>query len=634
VQKLDRLAEANLYRDFPEEFLPSVCSACSAACPVILRRIEGKIVGVRPSEPKPCRRAYTIPQELYHVDRLHAPLKALEKRGSGSWQTISRGAAIDEITSILRKSGEKTAIVTRDDSGLSFALLRAIGSALGSNYLFTYEWTLRQGPVDALQLATGWGEWRYDLSEAAGVLSVGWDWLQSFSNFSVHSSFGLLRKRSAPMFYVGPRLNLTAMKSGEWLSCRPYLESLVALSLSHILVREKLYDTDLNEAEGFAELTRKLEQFDLADAAQRTGISVRRIRKLARTITEQRPFLCLGSRGRLEDQWAVVVLNALLGNIGKAGGLLPEPEVALPFSAIPLRAGKKKPPLQLQVEDLPKILMEEDAIDTVLLVGVNPAFDSPAPGRWREALKRVNHVICLTSFLDETAALADLVLPLALPAERKEIYLTAHEGTVVPRKIEPVLSPSAELFTPAEFAFELIGRLGAKAQKAFRWKSLEEAAGDVIVRSPSVSTFSFAPFDIRWVRPSFSEGEFSLLLEASSPLRPGGGRLSYLLTTVAPHLREWWTTWMEINPETAKRIGIRDRDEVVVESKTGVIRARARLYAGIPPDAVCLPVGLGHTTGQFAQKEGGNPMELIELQQDEQTRVPLWNIQKVTIRRG
>ncbi|MFQ6040681.1 MAG: molybdopterin-dependent oxidoreductase [Candidatus Poribacteria bacterium] len=626
AQKLDRLTEPNLYRDFPEEWIPSVCSACPAACPVFLRRIGSNIVGVRPSENKPCARAYTIPQELYHPDRLRAPLKARGKRGSGSWQTLSRKAAIEEITSVLRESGAKTAIVIRDDSGLSFALLRAIVSALGSSYLFTYEQTFNRGPVDALQLATAWGEWRYDFSEAAGILSFGWDWLQNFSDFSTHSAFGALRKRDAPILYVGPRLNLTAMKSNEWLACRPGFEPLAALGIAHVLAREKLYDADLNKVEGFAELTQNLEQFDLTDVAQQTGIPIRHLRKLAHTIAERRPFLCLGGRGRLEDQWALVALNALLGNIGRAGGILPEAEVALPLTAT-------SPQNTSHVEDLPKILMEEGAIDTVLLVDVNPAFDSPAPERWRKALKRVNRVICLTSFLDETSALADLVLPLALPAERREIYLTSHEGRVIPRTIEPALPSSAELFTPAELAFEVVGHLDDKTEESFRWKSLEEAARDVVARSPSVANLNFTNFDVRWSAPSFSEGEFSLLLESQSHLRPEGGRLPYLLTTVAPHLREWWTTWVEINPITARRKGIRDHDEVAVESKTGVIRARARIYAGVPPDAVCLPIGLGHTTGQFAQKEGGNPMELIEFQQDEQTRTPLLNIQKVTIRR-
>ena len=112
-----------------------------------------------------------------------------------------------------------------------------------------------------------------------------------------------------------------------------------------------------------------------------------------------------------------------------------------------------------------------------------------------------------------------------------------------------------------------------------------------------------------------------------------GGHLPYLLTTVGPHLREWWTTWVEVNPETADHLGLRDRDLVMLESEAGVIRARAKLFAGIPPGALGVPLGVGHNSGTFAQIEGGNPAELVSFRADELTGVPLWDFQKVRIQK-
>lgn len=54
------------------------------------------------------------------------------------------------------------------------------------------------------------------------------------------------------------------------------------------------------------------------------------------------------------------------------------------------------------------------------------------------------------------------------------------------------------------------------------------------------------------------------------------------MTTVGPHLREWWTTWVEVNPETAHRLHLHDKDEVIVESKAGAIRARVKTFPGVP----------------------------------------------------
>ncbi len=646
AQTFDQLAQTDLHRDQPEEWLPSVCASCSAACPLTLRKVGENVVGVRPAQsPLPqrgrgaggeglCARAYTIPQELVHPDRVRTPLKRTGEKGKGAFQPVKLEAALAEVADMLRRSGAKTAFVVRENAALSFLLLKALGHAIGAAHVLTDEWTLSQGPVDALEQATGWRHWRYDLANAGGVISFGVDWLQTHPHpVEAQKAFASLRDRNAPILFVGPRFNLTAMRSHEWLACRAGFEPLVALMLAHLLIKERS-GTKWDEVESAEPLIAPLEKFDLADAERKTGVPVQRLREVAKTITSRggaslpapQSVLCLGGRGRLQDQWAIVALNALLGNIGaETGGLVPVPEIAFTQHATCNTQDT------IQVEDLP----QERDIETLVLVGVNPAFSSPAPARWRDALKRVKNVVCLTSLMDETAMFADVVLPLAMPAEREDAYLTNTTGT--PEVVPAVLPTPAEMTSPATLAFELAKRLNV-ASDVFPWKTLAEAARDVTaVRSQprSGAEWRLTSSALDWTPPKFSDGSFNLLLETPVTLpRAEGAHLPYLLTTVGPHLREWWTTWVEVNPETAHRLHLHDKDEVIVESKAGSIRARVKTFPGVPPDAVCLPLGMGHRIGAFAQKEGGNPAELVELQQDEQTRVPLWGAQKVNIRRG
>lgn len=639
AQTFDQLAQTDLHRDLPEEWLPSVCAACSAACPLALRKVGENIVGVRPDKSGVCARAYTIPQELVHPDRVRTPLKRTGARGKGAFQPLTLEAALAEVADILRRSGTKTAFVVRESATLSFLLLKALGQAIGAAHVLTDAWTLSQGPVDALEQATGWRHWRYDLANAGGVISFGVDWLQTHPHpVEAQKAFASLRDRNAPIIFVGPRFNLTAMRSHEWLACRPGFEPLVALMLAHLLIKERS-GTQWNEVESTEPLIATLEKFDLTDAERKTGVSIRRLREVAAIITGSggaslpapQSVLCLGGRGRLQDQWAIVALNALLGNIGaETGGLAPVPRVEGLGLRVNDSSGGNHPspltPQPLTVEDLP----QARDIETLFLVGVNPAFSSPAPARWRDALNRVKNVICLTSLRDETAMFADLVLPLAMPAEREDACLT-NAGT--PEIMQPALPTPAEMISPATLAFELAERLNV-ANDAFPWKTLAEAAKGVVIRQPTVSVLRLPPSVVDWTPPQFRDGSFHLLLETPVTLpRAEGAHLPYLLTTVGPHLRAWWTTWVEVNPETARRLRLHDQDEVLVESKAGAIRARVKTFPGVPPDAVCMALGLGHRIGTFAQKEGGNPAELVEWQQDEQTRVPLWNAQKVNIRR-
>lgn len=86
----------------------------------------------------------------------------------------------------------------------------------------------------------------------------------------------------------------------------------------------------------------------------------------------------------------------------------------------------------------------------------------------------------------------------------------------------------------------------------------------------------------------------------------------WLSENFGPHLFERWTTWLEMNPHTAKRIGISDGDWIWVESKYGKIKVKAKLYQGAMPEVVNIPFGLGHISGgRWAKNLGANPYQLL-----------------------
>ncbi len=91
-----------------------------------------------------------------------------------------------------------------------------------------------------------------------------------------------------------------------------------------------------------------------------------------------------------------------------------------------------------------------------------------------------------------------------------------------------------------------------------------------------------------------------------------GPNVPWLQEVYGLRLQEMWTNWVEISPETAHELGIADGDVVWVESPAGRIQAKARLYAGIMPEVVAMPLGQGHTAlGRWAQGRGANPNELL-----------------------
>ena len=106
---------------------------------------------------------------------------------------------------------------------------------------------------------------------------------------------------------------------------------------------------------------------------------------------------------------------------------------------------------------------------------------------------------------------------------------------------------------------------------------------------------------------------YTLMAQASGP---GAANLPHLHELYGLHVKQMWSNWVEINPETAHELGIEDRDEVWVESPAGKIQLPARLYAGMPPEAVGIPSGLGHKAGgQWTAGIGANTEVLVSRQQ-------------------
>jgi anaerobic selenocysteine-containing dehydrogenase len=91
-----------------------------------------------------------------------------------------------------------------------------------------------------------------------------------------------------------------------------------------------------------------------------------------------------------------------------------------------------------------------------------------------------------------------------------------------------------------------------------------------------------------------------------------GANQPFLQEIIGPHLKEKWSSWVEINPETAREMGIEDGDLIWVESTVGKVKAKARLFPGADPKCIHIPYGQGHKAyGRWAKGRGVNPNDLL-----------------------
>src|SRR5262245_55686582 len=93
-----------------------------------------------------------------------------------------------------------------------------------------------------------------------------------------------------------------------------------------------------------------------------------------------------------------------------------------------------------------------------------------------------------------------------------------------------------------------------------------------------------------------------------------------------PMTSAMWSSWVEINPQAAEKLQIRQGDIVEITSSQGSLRAPAVLSPGIGPDAVAMPVGQGHETfTRYASRRGANPIAILAALTDAETGAFAWS---------
>src|SRR5204862_5007411 len=133
-----------------------------------------------------------------------------------------------------------------------------------------------------------------------------------------------------------------------------------------------------------------------------------------------------------------------------------------------------------------------------------------------------------------------------------------------------------------------------------------------------------------------SQYPFHFLPFASQAFLDGStAHLPWLQEMPDPISTAMWSTWAEINPQTAAKLGIGDGDMIEITSAHGTIHAPALLSPGIAPDIIAMPAGQGHETfTRYASGRGRNPVAILAPATEAETGALAWAATRVKIARA
>ena len=650
------------------EWKPSVCPLCAAGCGLSVRVMEADVETVRNgqagvvkmgvakklegqaghpiSQGGLCARGQAAIQVTYHPDRLAHPLKRSGARGAGELEEVTWDEAIAELIGHLdalaaAQDQKSLAFLTRPRRSRRLALVAEFLNRFGAPAPVAFELfgegVLRRANAISFghdQLPT------FDLARSRFVIAFGADFLGTWNSpVAQNAAYGTMRQghpgQRGAFVQVESRMSLTGANADQWVPVKPGTDGVLALGLAHVMLSNKLRPADGAGRAGAAidGWSGGLADYTPARVEQITGVSAKRVERLAHELVELGPAVAmiggapLAHTNGLFHALAVNALNALLGSVGQPGGIFFTPgfQPQLP---------SPRSPSPQSLQDLSaKVLLVDD---------VNPVFGAPKAWKVREALEKIPFIVSFGSFLDETSSLADLILPDHSFLE-SWVDSTPESGALeaVTTVAGPVMKPLHRTRAMADVLIDVAAKL--KPPVTLPWKSAEEVAKSPFpVPGPQSAQASerLALRAMPYSEPKFdgdaAQYPFHFLPYMSQQFGDGSAaHLPWLQEMPDPLTSAMWSSWVEINPQTAERLQIAQGDLVDITSPHGVVRAPAMIFPGVAPDVVAMPVGQGHETfTRYASNRGVNPIGILAPATDAETGALAWAATRVKIARA
>lgn len=511
----------------PYKQVATVCTACPARCPALayvddgrLAKIEGQPQSIRTSGHL-CAKGQASVEQVLDPDRVVHPLRRAGARGEGKWRRVGWDEALADLAvrlKTLKDAGAPERLMVIHgwlSAGAERLLKEVFLAAYGSASVVGPETMGRSARRLAHQLTWGGAADSPDLRNARFILNFGSNFLEAHTNHVplAHSYVDGLMEHGARMVTFDVRLSNTAARSDEWVPVRPGTDLAVVLALCHVVIEEGLYRGEGERflayckvapswngsvTEKVAALTAHLASYTPEWAETISGVRASKIREIARAFATAKPACIVSQRGvvahhnGVETERAIQMLAAITGNIDNPGGRC---QAVVGRWMTPKVAADKVPqPKRLAALDGRSAALPIDGVGHLALTRIKETGAGPAVLIWyahnpvyaggdvKETAailkdeRLLPFTVAVTPFYDESAALADLVLPDALGLESFDL-----EEGVSPTQVDeyalrqPVIEPMGEARDFKDVLLDLGARLGLSLPVRTAAKFVEEA---------------------------------------------------------------------------------------------------------------------------------------------------------------
>jgi anaerobic selenocysteine-containing dehydrogenase len=497
-----------------------------------------------------------------------------------------------------------------------------------------------------------------------------WGFNPGESNVNHAAEISSAINRGAKLVVIDPRTSPLSKKADIHARIKPGTDLALALGLLNLVVAERLYDESFVQdfTTGFDKLREHVRHYSPEVVEPLTWVPAETVRNIARAYAANRPAAVAQgvaldhSTTGVQTSRAISILIAITGNLDVRGGNVYVP----PLKQASLRVkGRVQPddaigagyPLfgrftgETTAMPVPDSILNEDPypVKALIVQASNPLLTWPDTSKVKQAFSKLDLLVVSDLFMTETAGLADVFLPATSSLERRTLKSYGPEGLPLVMMTDRVIEPLGNCLDD----WRLWSELGKEVGYAdyFPWQSDEELFAQLLEPSGiTVAQLKQSPGGLLYAEPSQQQkyriegfGTSSGKAEIFSPTmeRYGYDPLpaftdtgssanrhypaddnSFILISgprVSPFTHSRYRNipslrrlvpepLVEINTDSAGRLGIDSGDEVVLTSRWGSIRLQARLTGDINPRVISIQHGWNEANANFLTGGASDPI--------------------------
>ena len=594
------------------QYYATTCRECATACGVLAEVRDGRPIKLEGNPEHPmnrgaiCATGLSSMQGLYNPDRYRSPmLREGNVLKPTTWEKALQ--ALSQKLGEVKSKGQaaNTVFVNAHETGTFPGFLDQWLAAQGMPAHLSVDALAPSATIAANQKAYGTSWPALDFGAAKLIVSFGADFLDGWGH-AVPQQLDWADARAkiegAPqMVYIGARRSLTGLNADQWIASKPGSDMALCAAL--------------------------VGQGSVAAASDASGVPAATIEALAAAIKgagNAVMALCgVTTADAVECGTMVAEINKRAGSIGTT---------IKPANAHGGYTGLSSYAALAQTVQN----MEAGKVSVAFVRGANPAHTMPRTAGFAAAFGKVPFKVSFSSMPDETSALCDLVLP---DHHWLESWGDAVSGQGQLGLQQPTLDSVFDTKSTADVLIELAKKdqtMAARYNVAdYRTWYVSKFSGGTAAFTAALTKATVSGIPLIATTPKSmvmsasptvtGTGDYFVHVYPSATLGDGrGANKPWLQELPDPVTKIAWQSWVEVHPQTFKKLGLREGQHLTVETTAGKVTAPAYEYMGVRPDTVAIALGLGHTGyGRFAEKVGVNGYDLVSHAWDGAGGLPL-----------